>query len=180
MKSFDTLNDTTAWLREVLGESAVSEETLQPVLGFLLLWGIFESGNFDPEAKKPSFIEKLIKSIKGNPLGANNELIDPLFDYFHQRYTINAKGKEKLAQLILGDTPQKLLAGQSINNFVTITVNNNNSSLEQKLICLFMIIYRFRNNLFHGRKQAITLNLYAMPFTKINEFMRGYIKLSMS
>lgn len=179
MKNLDTANHTLLWLKENFEGVNLNESNLQPLMGFLLLWGMFEGRNFNSDDKSP-FVLRLVEKIKNNPLNASIEIVAPLFDYFHKRYVINEKGQEKLAKLNLAGGPKNLFGSMSAKEFVEATIANPDAELQQKLNCIFLIIYRFRNNLFHGRKNTANLNIYAVPFTKINVFMRNYLLLSIA
>lgn len=57
-----------------------------------------------------------------------------------------------------------------------LTFTSNNPTKCDKTKTVFLIIHRFRNNLFHGRKTPKTLNIYVQPFKEINKFLIHFIE----
>lgn len=173
----DELSLTLAWFGKKLGGTVLEEQSLRPALGFLLLWGSFESQTFDEKVKGP-VLSRLVDALKDNPFKANEDIINPLFEYFRYRYILSSKRGDKFARLNIENGPKGLFGEESVPVYVERILGNAESNLNDRLNCVFIIIYRFRNNLFHGRKRAVTLNIYKTPFTKINIFLRQYMSLS--
>ncbi|WP_163392224.1 hypothetical protein [Enterovibrio norvegicus] len=105
---------------------------------FLMAWSIFETYYFSGFARVRD-IESVCKGIvNGSNFKSSN--IESDFKYFHSRYQDQTYNNN-------------LRHGKSFPLFESI-VNKAESdiSIEEKVTLLVCVVYRFRNNIFHGNK----------------------------
>jgi hypothetical protein len=141
-------------------------ETLDRVRNFTLLWNLFEAFGCKKNANIPD-IKKLVVDInERQPI--TRELVNPYLDYFADRY-INHDGtnKEVFAGLSFRDTNGDNNAKEFVRQILAREIDTPVEILQSLLI----IIYRFRNNLFHGQKQVIYLNGQLSNFTTANSLL---------
>lgn len=129
-----------AWLSGLLGHSEDTVKVLledQTALHFLMAWSFFES-----KCHK-GFLR--FEQIEAFAKRKDDEKFWPIelesaLKHFHDRY-------QNL------DRRKNLLHGQSSNSFVSILQKPLDSlRVEEKIFFLVLVVYRFRNNIFHGNK----------------------------
>lgn len=160
------------WLKHYFNKPHMDEKSLRPVLHFSLLWNLFEHTYFtDDRHLNPKRLINL-SSTSFNFL--RDENLDTIFNFFKNRYFPNNQINNRFTTLQLD---RRVFNGQPSNydfcqNILTVIT----PSKEAKTKCIFLIIHRFRNNLFHGRKNPKTLNIYEQPFKEINKFLVNFIE----
>lgn len=161
------------WLKKYFNKRTISEKEITPVLHFSLLWNLFEHTYFSDEHRvnNNTLIKLAEEKVDKLPSGSLNHI----YDYFQSRYFQNGVAEYKYSLLCL-DKSNSRINGMSDYEFCETVLTNTQSTDINKLIAILFIIYRFRNNLFHGRKQPRTLNLYKSPFNVINYFIMIFIK----
>jgi hypothetical protein len=164
-------NEVIKWLKEYFDKPAFSEEKLKPVFHFSLLWNLFEHTYFSDDSRltNGNLLELAENSFTHIPNGA----IQTIYIYFKNRYFPDDREDTKFEQLCLD---KRVNNGVSYFEYCREILLNSDSEKVDKLKCLFLIIYRFRNNLFHGRKQPRMLHTYQAPFNSINRFLMAFIK----
>lgn len=128
---------TIQWLGNYLGKNrdAVSEYfTSKYVSSFLILWTIFEQELFNGYAKK-----RKLKHFRLDGFQFDDKL-NKCFEYFHDRY----QDKKKFNNLRHRDSFSEI---DLILNTQKDRVNEEN-----RLLLLLYVVYRYRNNIFHGSK----------------------------
>lgn len=142
----------------------ITESTYQECANFLFYTSWFEELLFnDSKQQGISNDEKICQDLA--PL-LNIHCFDFFGEYFQMRYFDS-----------LGNTTaqfSRLKLSPKISEKVKNTLWNYKQSetlLEDILFCYLMIIYRFRNNLFHGGKGLNNINHFVSEFQIINQFM---------
>lgn len=118
---------------------------LEMVGNFLILWSLFESRCFNRTDNKTSIenvIEKVEKSFDDN-------ILNEVFDYMKERYA----DAEKFSRLQFKDGS----GNKEMKEHCEKVFSGEESSKEDKLKAVLYVIYRYRNNLFHGSKQIPNL-----------------------
>ena len=153
------------WFNYYFERFDIDENRIKPILHFSLLWNLFENTYFtdDNHLSAP----KLINLSELSYQELNDEELNSVFDFFKNRYYQNLKIDDRFNLLQLHP--------QNIEMCRDILTKNNPTKLE-KTKFLFLVIHRFRNNLFHGRKNPRTLNIYEDAFNKINSFLMKFIE----
>lgn len=105
------------------------------VTGFLVMWSIFEKQLFNGFLKYRDLV-----AFSKSHLENWNDHLEKEFQYFHDRY----QDKALLENLMHDD------------NYAEITsiVNSLKPMLskDQKMLFVLYVVYRYRNNIFHGNK----------------------------
>lgn len=140
-------------------------------LNYLFVCTIFERTNFD-KFMQVSKIKKIAKSKK--------DFIDKLeneFNNFYNRYKISIEGNQKRKGLCNQEECNNSKCSYFNNcNFLKILKKSSNKITdEDKIYFLVYIIYRYRNNMFHGSKDLETWKDYR---DQIKECINIMMKLS--
>lgn len=132
------------------------------VTGFLMIWTIFEQGLFSGYIR---FDELKKFSVKNQCFIASETILDDNFTYFHNRY----QNKEFYKNLVHNENKQEI---EEIRNAEIEKINN-----EDKLKFLLYIVYRYRNNIFHGNKGVLSWMKYEEQIDKCVLIMTKLIDL---
>lgn len=119
---------------------------LEMVGNFLILWSLFESKCCKGNANKASIenvIDKVEKSFDDN-------ILNEVFDYMKERYAVAENFKNLNFRTGGGDEKMKTHCEE--------VFSDEKSIKEDKLKAVLYVIYRYRNNLFHGIKQIPSLH----------------------
>lgn len=164
-------NFVIEWLKQYFNKPTLDEKSLKPVLHFSLLWNLFEHTYFTDDRYLNAKRLLDLSDISFDSL--TNKQIDTPFEFFKDRYFLNNQPDSRFATLQLDSIARN---GQPSNkNFCTATLTASNPTMQDKTKTIFLIVHRFRNNLFHGRKNPETLNIYEHPFKEINKFLVHFI-----
>lgn len=141
------ITSSTRWLeRYILERSAVPTDFSKPeyqiVMNFTMLWNIFES-QYLPYSKA-----RKLFSYKVKQLIVPERIVDETFSFFQERYI----GKDRdIEHGSLNTLFTQSKDGQREMIVVQKLLEHPQDSIDKKIAC-FSIIYRYRNNLFHGNK----------------------------
>jgi hypothetical protein len=138
-------------------QSNLTEEGLQEIRDFTLLWNILENKVFDTHFS----ISRLQQFIvaKGLQLGAFDELLT----YFRNRYCLNGQINERYAYLNFRENDKEPL--------VRRVLLGGESTDHEKILAIGIVVYRYRNNLFHGEKDFAQLDGQTDNFRNANKFI---------
>ena len=137
-----------AWLeKNTLGYRELKCYERSAIFHFLLLWSLFEARVLNRDGRICK-IEKATKRWAGEGL-LNEELFKPQVDYYRSRYFVNDKWTRHFKNLNL---PTGYL-----RNLVKDGLRNLDASPYDVTIAILIIVYRIRNNLFHGEKWTYEL-----------------------
>ena len=122
----------------------LNDESLAAAKNFLLMWNLFEKVLCKTRANKHRF-ERLVEENRDNLF-----FFERHYQFFRERYTDGVRGKNRWDGLNWrnnDDEPRmrKILEDQD-------------ASIREKSLLVLMIVYRIRNNLFHGMKSLSSLN----------------------
>lgn len=140
--------------RAAPGIMDLSSEELEAVQRFTLLWTLFEAQILESNASVKMISEK-VGNIKLEVL--TGEWLGEYLTYFSKRYIEDGETNYHFDQLHLrkNDNPdlvRSVLTGKKVD------------PASQLIVCL-TIVYRFRNNFFHGIKWAYNLQGQLDNFT---------------
>lgn len=141
-------------------------------INFLLVWARFEVINFDGFLKF-ELIDKISEKIVSEK-STSISLLDDYVKYFYERYTEPDKGQHKLRGLCFKmkkcrkkgcDTPDcrtKKILDEELKELTP----------KDKVYFLIYIVSRYRNNMFHGNKNAQNwISQYEIPIEKCIQVM---------
>ncbi|MBT9161319.1 MAG: hypothetical protein DDT26_02624 [Dehalococcoidia bacterium] len=133
------------WLEQtVLGFSELPSEDREAIFQFALLWSLFEAKALQTRASANSILALVHERAAQNRLAAGD--FEPSLRYFRQRYFSAGIATQHYAGLHLRTNDNAVLVQQ-----VLCGANNNPAD---SVAALLIVIYRLRNNLFHGLKWA--------------------------
>lgn len=135
------------------------------IFNFAMIWNLFEDRCMGKKAQI-SKVNNLVESL----ISINNLEVDAIFDYFKDRY--------KVADNIYNT--ESLLWRRNENtyrNFVIEKFRDTQCSHQDKIKAVLYIIFRLRNNLFHGEKDIAIINEQKRTFVLVNKFLMDLITL---
>lgn len=137
-------------------------EGLDELKNFTLLWNIYENIVFDCEFT----LDKLESNINSREL--NFKLFQKPFQYFRARYTKGGQINSLFDKLTFRQNDRK----EFVKNVLTQCSSNNN-----KIFALGIIVYRLRNNLFHGIKDYRNLDGQIENFIHANKYIKVFLEI---
>lgn len=152
-----------AWYADLLGEREIEVRRLMNDRGavrFLIAWSLFESRCF-----KDSANEREIRDLSSRIVreGFDDARLSEPMKHFHERY----QDKSRLRHLLnkrLGEYLTELL-GRPLGDL---------ASSERVFVVLF-VVFRFRNNIFHGTKGVQSWLQYGEQIRLCTEAMQAVI-----
>ena len=169
IKAFDELE----WIKNFFDNGVdLNNEGIDRVRNFSLLWNLFETFACNRRADINS-ISNAVDTINEREQ-ITTELIAEHLEYFKERY-FNEDGSPK--QIFEG---LKFRPGQTdpaAKQKVTETLTGQIDNPAENLKSLLFILYRFRNNLFHGEKEVIRLNGQINNFTVANDLLTKVLSI---
>lgn len=153
MLALNKLN-VNCWIKNnVNGGTELKAETLDVVANFTVMWSFFECVLCKNRAGKKSF-QIFIDRYKPEYIDKNTlNQFELYLKFYRERYIKKDNATEfnnKFNKLNFRNSEDKKLVEK-----VLIEEKND---IKEKLLALTLIIYRLRNNLFHGLKHFIQLN----------------------
>lgn len=136
------------WIQQNIRHSAQLEpNTLEAVSDFTLMWSIFEAS----EAHDENVVAQIRALSKRVARDMPSNAIDSQLSYWSKRY-IHESGEptEPFHYLYFREDSQ---TKKSLD-----VLRNKETSFEDKIEVCLLIVYRYRNNLFHGIKDITLLN----------------------
>ena len=160
------------WLKSYFDKPSLTEKKLKPILHFSLLWNLFEFTYFSDSKRLNT--NRLIDLSEISCPHLSEDKLNSIFNYFKYRYLSNKQLNNNFDSLQLDKNSRDGIPS-NYNFCQTILLSINPTKLDMTKAS-FLIIHRFRNNLFHGRKNPRSLNIYEQPFKKINIFLLHFIE----
>jgi len=152
-------NMTAQWLvARAPGFRALREEEHAAIVNFTFLWSLFEAQVLNNFARADLICMKADQWRDAGTLDADQ--YDVELAYFQRRYFANGVFTRHFAHLRLRDADQLDLVGS--------VLNGSNNDPRDRLLTVLMVVWRFRNNLFHGEKWAYHLQDQLSNFTHAN------------
>lgn len=141
-----TVSAVDEWLRlQAGGYANLCAEELRAIHDFSLLWSLFEARVLDNNANIPRIRERVAEAAN---IGAGIEVaaFQESLAYFTARYYANGEFNYRFEQL-------RFQNGQNGGRpEAEAVLNGTQTTAPEILTALLAIIYRLRNNLFHGEK----------------------------
>lgn len=156
------MSDVIQWINEKIIDEGnkIAANDIDEVRDFVLLWNLFEDllcNNNANMNKIDNLIDRFIDILDENKY-------QEIYEYFHNRYKDDGT-KFKALKL---RRPHKNLVKKILDDEF---VDKNN-----KLKFIMAIIYRYRNNLFHGEKDMKKIKFQKENFEQTNKFLMYFIE----
>ncbi len=125
----------------------LSKASLKPVLAFLLYWNTFEARLFERNF--------CTQSLKNDDvfLSVDNKIVSDSFAFAKKRY-VSAQGdlNQEFDKLGFRNLSKNKNKETDDEKYVKEVLLDECPSCQKQLIAIMIIIYRLRNNMFHGEK----------------------------
>lgn len=155
--------DVTEWLeKRAYGYENLSGKERQAITGFSILWSLFEAQALGTSANVLKIVEKCKNLCE--PIGRVREChFSDSLAYFQWRYTKDGAVNHLFHNLHLPKGyAQKL---------VKKVILRNEPTTAYKLAACLIIVYRYRNNYFHGIKWATEFRDQQKNFEESNKLL---------
>lgn len=135
------------WIKEHLHDGVhLDPECLQALQNFTLMWNLFESLLCENFAKISAFEEIVTRHEFKEPSAS---LVNS-FSYFRSRYVSNGDFTAIFEGLRFRRNDRQEVVEKALKS--------ESPSLSEIVLATMLIVYRLRNNLFHGLKSVSSLN----------------------
>lgn len=148
------------WINNKYGTN-LTEQDISEVKNFALLWNIYENTIFNNSFT----IDQLQLEIVNRNLQLND--FNDILIYFQNRYTANGNTNQRFENLHFRPNDRMNLVRECLLNL------NNNP--HHKILSVGIIVYRFRNNLFHGLKDFMLLGEQNDNFRHANIYIQNFL-----
>ncbi len=150
------------WLKtNEAGYESLSKDERDAIMHFILLWSLFEARCLDTNASTGKIITKVALWKDNGKLSP--EPFEEHLRYFQTRYFHNNEFTGNFAGLnFRGNDRQEL---------VESVINGSKSDVADIVSALLIIVYRLRNNLFHGMKWAYDIRGQLDNFSHANSLL---------
>jgi hypothetical protein len=168
MEDFNELD----WINQFFDNTIdLQNEGIERIRNFVLLWNMFETFGCNKNANIRT-IRTAVENINATVL-ISNEMLTPFVDYFAGRY-FNDKGTS--TEIFEG---LKFRGGDDIQAKEDVSLILTRQIVESKEVLkgLLFILFRFRNNLFHGEKQVVLLNTQISNFSYANRLLANVLDI---
>jgi hypothetical protein len=158
-----------AWLEQrAPGFSALAGSERDLIMHFSLLWSLFESEVLNTNASVSAIEHAVHEWNQAGLLTSQTFAVEAA--YFKDRYYVEGAYTDRFAHLYLerSGNPQ----------VVRHVLSGENSSPEGLAAAVLIIVFRYRNNLFHGEKWAYELQGQEQNFTHANKALMRAIELN--
>lgn len=158
----------TEWLNSnVPGFSDLEDKERCAIADFLLLWSLFESKFLDTNGNSKRIRDAVEAWNKAGKLDVGT--FDQELAYFRDRYYKDGNLSNHFEQLRLRNSDFKPM--------VQAVIDGSNDDPQACLASMLIIVYRYRNNLFHGEKWNYLLKGQFNNFTTANNLMMKLMTL---
>ena len=156
------------WLeRNAPGFNALSHEQRGAITNFLFLWSLFESKVLNKHGSADAITEAANQWARNDLL--TKEVFEPEIVYFRNRYVADGEFTYRFDHLHLRQNDHP--------DLVKSVLRNVDAPPDEVAIAALIIVYRFRNNLFHGGKWSYELQGQLENFNHANTVLMKAIEL---
>jgi hypothetical protein len=161
------------WLSRLMGQDLSQVSKLlknQTAQEFLISWSLFESKCFSGELRGNG-LRKHSRDLEEQ--GFAVEQIETQFSAFRDRYEgTDAVSKERLSNLLpIGKTNRDVQ-----EEFLRcLRADRSSLSVAERIFFVSVVVYRYRNNMFHGAKGVSSWLKYEEQIALCTQAMQAYI-----
>lgn len=143
----------------------LNEANLVEVKNFALVWNIFEGSICDSHFTISNFRQRLEQQTEEHEFNMTD--FEPYMNYFRSRYITNNSINSRFTRLYIENRHWAKYAERILLE--------DTPEINDIIMVLIIIVYRLRNNLFHGRKEMPSINHQADNFSNANNFLMTLI-----
>lgn len=167
--SFDSNFDVILWLNKFAPEDCqLCPDEICSVTYFSLLWNVFEAEVCDRGASASRFRNKA-NDWKNAKFLCHSDWVSYL-TYFQCRYVNKGNTNCLFSKLNLRDNDDP--------NLVSAVLKGENTDIAEIVTAILTIVYRYKNNLFHGMKWIYNLKGQTENFNKANRILARAIEIN--
>lgn len=156
------------WLEQnAPGFDALSEQERAAIEHFSFLWSFFEARALSTRGSSSAIL-----ALTHEWSSQGRLVTDPFAEsllYFQQRYYVNGVGTHHLAGLNLRPN--------DCRDLVHAVLKRENADPADCIAALLIVVYRLRNNLFHGAKWAYGIQGQLNNFTHANTVLMNALSI---
>jgi hypothetical protein len=143
--------NATKWIAQnTLGGTEISAEATEVIASFTTMWNFFESTLCDNRASFAAFARVCTRFEPNKLTPASTQALDSCLAFWQFRYRTPQGFGPRFEALCFRPNDQR--------KHVEAVLKGDASDPQSKLLALMIIVYRLRNNLFHGLKTLDMLN----------------------
>jgi len=157
--------ETEEWMLQFPQFADLEPELRQAVSNFTLLWTLFEAAALNTNASSNQICKFIDRVASGG--GLNEPTFQPCLAYFQSRYFQDGDFNYRFEALLLRKNDKLSL--------VRAVLSGADNDPTHRVAVLFIIIYRLRNNLFHGMKWAYKLAGQRENFENANQALMSAV-----
>lgn len=157
---------SSSWLEKKL--EVIDNEQKNEMLNFTLLWSLFESKFFKNSASAGK-IEKLCMRIKTDLIIDDFKVF---LDYFKDRYVDNNSLNKTFNKLSFRNNDKEVM--------VRNVLLDQEVNIVKSVASLLIIVYRIRNNFFHGKKWEYEIQGQYDNFKIANNILKKILEVTKS
>ncbi len=158
--------DEVVWINNYFAMAGlVNKDNIDSVLYFSLLWNMFE-GIVCSKNATIAVMERAVKNLDRRGV-LRQEDFKPYLEYFVTRYTTEGTVNPRFAQLNFRHNDREQL--------VKDVLEGVESDLHKVVLAILIIVYRYRNNLFHGEKAVERLQDQVDNFKTANRVLMTFM-----
>lgn len=140
------------------GFRELPDQDRRAIFDFSFLWSLFESQVMNNSATARAI------SVRVDGWGTENRIHPEVYEetlaYFRNRYSLNGETTHHYDYLNLRRSDYPELVGR--------VIRDNSDDPRDSMLCVLIIVWRLRNNLFHGSKWAYQIRGQLDNFTHAN------------
>ena len=162
-------DEATRWINDhVPGWEHLPDREKAEIVSFSILWSLFEARVFDCEiASSDAFWEKVDEWNGAGMLDPNP--FQQEIDYFRDRYITNGDTNRHFGHLNIRRTDKEELASRVLAGEL--------DDIENQVATALFIVYRYRNNFFHGEKWTYEFEGQLENFSTANQILMEAIEI---
>ncbi|MEW4567006.1 hypothetical protein AB1L88_03980 [Tautonia sp. JC769] len=165
--------DAVKWIEvNMQGGQDLTPEAIEAVTNFTLMWNLFEGLVCDNRANVGTFEAFAGRVDFTRPPLNRFEQFDKCLSFWKSRYCTPAGFNDRFQGLNLRDNDRPKLVKE--------VLEDKNVDEKSKLLACMIIVYRLRNNLFHGIKTLMMLNDQVSNLNTASQCIGSILKLTRS
>lgn len=150
------------------GYKDLTEAEASAAMQFSLLWSLFEAQALETSASAQAILKKVKKWDERGFL--KDSEFEPFVLYFKKRYVENEKTNDRFKALHLRKN--------NCPELVSKVLLGENREIVDIIAALLVIVYRYRNNFFHGTKWAYGMRDQLGNFNTSNALLMKAIEIN--
>ena len=149
----------TQWLNQKF-HAQLNDDIVGELANFLLFWSLFEKRFCKQKTVRISFLQFSETNYKTFSI----DEINTAYLFFKERYVLNPNFQNRFDGL--------KITSEELRNFLIESFADENATKLVKVNVCLNIIYRYRNNLFHGSKEISFIHEQADIFRTSNRLLK--------